>query len=119
MGVTVVLIFFELARVSLLLGMFQFRPSVNFLLWFIFAHSLGVASGMPAGLGVKDATLGMYLKGHLSISEIASFLLLLRGTAEVFAALLGWCVAGQKILNCLPNAGHQRLPPSSTEQINS
>ena len=106
---TCVLILMEFLRVTILLRLFHFRPSFDFFLWFFLSHVIGVASGVPSGLGVKDVALGIYLKGFLSVPEIALFLILCRLTGEVFSAFLGWCVAGQHALGVLTGP-RERLP---------
>jgi uncharacterized membrane protein YbhN (UPF0104 family) len=98
---TLITLLVEFARISILLRIFRFNITPDFLLWFVVSHSLGVASGIPAGLGVKDAALVFYLAGMLSPAEIAVFLILLRFTGEIFSAFLGWCLAGQQALQLL------------------
>lgn len=94
----------EFIRISVLLSLFHFPTSIDFFLWFIVSHSLGVASGIPSGLGVKDVSLGMYLRGFIAPGDIALFLIISRLTGEIFTASLGWCVAGRQVFQLMTQA---------------
>jgi len=65
-------------------------PFWSFLAAFLLANALGALSSLPFGLGVKDASLGLYLRAFLSAQELVIALLLMRLFGELSTGLAGW-----------------------------
>jgi hypothetical protein len=67
-------------------------PFWSFLAAFLLANTLGALSNLPFGIGVKDASLSLYLHTFLSARELVAALLLMRISGELCTGLVGWAL---------------------------
>ena len=81
----------------LLVFFFHISVPLDIIFVYIIAHSLGVLSHVPMGIGLKDISLSIYLIQFMSASDIFLFLVLMRLFGEILVAFLGWILIGRKI----------------------
>lgn len=74
---------------------------------FAVGHLSGALSGVPMGLGARDASWTYFLHNHLSIERIALFLVAHRLSGELLSGVLGWLVAADQVTRFLARGAVQ------------
>ncbi|MBN8549687.1 MAG: hypothetical protein J0M12_10260 [Deltaproteobacteria bacterium] len=73
-------------------------PSLYALGSYIVSQLGGLITGIPLGLGAREAVLTALLQQSLPLAQIAFILLALRLTGEGIAATAGWLLAGKEVM---------------------